>query len=33
MLRRALKDWLEENLTTMIEGIVAQEIDHVSPGG
>ena len=33
MLRPMLKDWLEENLPTMVERIVAQEIERVSRGG
>ena len=33
MLRPMLKDWLEENLPSMVERIVAQEIERVSRGG
>lgn len=33
MLRPMLKDWLDENLPSMVERIVAQEIERVSRGG
>lgn len=33
MLRPMLKDWLEENLPSMVERIVAQEIERASRGG
>ncbi|MCD7061067.1 DUF2497 domain-containing protein [Pelagibacterium xiamenense] len=33
MLRPMLKEWLDENLPTMVERIVTQEIERVSRGG
>ncbi|WP_158541600.1 DUF2497 domain-containing protein [Pelagibacterium lacus] len=33
MLRPMLKDWLDENLPSMVERIVTQEIERVSRGG
>lgn len=33
MMRPMLKEWLEENLPTMVERIVTQEIERVSRGG
>ena len=33
MMRPMLKEWLEENLPSMVERIVTQEIERVSRGG
>ena len=32
MLRPMLKDWLDENLPSMVEGIIRDEIDRMSRG-
>jgi cell pole-organizing protein PopZ len=33
MLRPMLKDWLDENLPTMVERLVRAEIERVARGG
>ena len=33
MLRPLLKDWLDENLPSMVEGIIRDEIDRMAHGG
>jgi hypothetical protein len=32
LLRPMLKDWLDENLPTIVEAAVAQEVDRISRG-